>query len=132
MRNIMKTPDYGFIFKSTKHLIMCFSLLSFTITANAVEQSKSPLPVAGSLAVTGSVELSNLMTYWTQEFSERNPLIKVTIADPGGNAGISALTNGIADIALTRIPISGKQNEAFEARFGYAPHVIPLAMDAVA
>jgi phosphate transport system substrate-binding protein len=42
------------------------------------------------------------------------------------------LINGIADIALTRTPISSKQKEAFEARFGYAPHVIPLAMDAVA
>ncbi len=111
---------------------MFFSMLSFAITVNAVEQIKPTLPVEGRLAVAGSIALSNLMTYWTQAFSERNPLITVTIADPGGTAGIEALINGIADIALTSIPISGKQNKAFEARFGYAPHVIPLAMDAVA
>lgn len=128
----MKTPHFGFIFKSTKRLVMCFSLLSFAITANAVEQTQPTVPVEGRLAVTGSVALSNLMTYWTQAFSQRNPLVMVTIADPGGTAGIEALINGIADVALTSTPISDKQNEAFEARFGYAPHVIPLAMDAVA
>jgi len=128
----MKSPHYGFIFKPTKYLIMFISLLSFAITANAVKTNKPPAPVEGHLAVTGSVALSNLMTYWTQAFSEQNPLITVTIADPGGTAGIEALINGIADIALTKTPISSKQKEAFEARFGYTPHVIPLAMDAVA
>lgn len=127
----MNSKNYGFIFKPTKYLIMFFSLLSLAITANAVETNKSPVPVEGRLAVTGSVALSNLMTYWTQAFSERNPLIAITIADPGGTAGIAALINGIADVALTTTPISSEQNEAFEARFGYAPHVIPLAMDAV-
>jgi phosphate transport system substrate-binding protein len=128
----MKTLHYGFIFKSAKHLIMCFSLLSFTITANAVETNKQPVSVEGRLTVTGSVALSNLMTYWTQAFSERNPLITVTIADPGGTAGIDALINGTTDIALTSAPLSRKQKEAFEARFGYAPYVVPVAMDAVA
>ncbi|WP_024297732.1 PstS family phosphate ABC transporter substrate-binding protein [Methylomicrobium lacus] len=128
----MKTSLYGFIFKPAKYLIMFFSFLSFAIMANAVETNQPPVPVEGRLAVTGSVVLSNLMTYWTQAFSERNPLVTVTIADPGGTAGIEALINGIADIALTRTPISSKQKEAFEARFGYAPHVIPLIMDAVA
>jgi phosphate transport system substrate-binding protein len=110
---------------------MFFSLLSFAITANAVETTKPPVPVEGRLVVTGSVALSNLMAYWTQAFSERNPLITVTIADPGGTAGIEALINGTTDIALTSTPISHKQKEAFEARFGYPPHVIPMAMDAV-
>ncbi|WP_161782391.1 PstS family phosphate ABC transporter substrate-binding protein [Methylobacter tundripaludum] len=128
----MKTPDYGFFFYVTKHIIMFFSLLSFAITAHAVETAELPLPVGGRLVVTGSVALSNLMTYWTQEFSERNPLITVTIADPGGNAGIEALINGTAEIALTSAPINRKQEDAFEARFGYTPQVIPVAMDAVA
>lgn len=128
----MKTPHYGFFFYLIKHLIMCFSLISFAITAHAVETAKLPLPVEGRLVVTGSVALSNLMTYWTQAFSERNPLITVTIADPGGTAGIEALVNGTADVALASTPISRKQEDAFEARFGYTPYVIPVAMDAVA
>lgn len=132
LRDKMKTPFYGSIFKSAKHLIMCFSLLSFVIAANAGETTKLPAPVEGRLAVTGSVALSNLMTYWTQVFSERNPLITITIADPGGVAGIDALVNGSTEVALTSTPISSKQLAAFEARFGYRPRVIPVAMDAVA
>ncbi len=128
----MKIPYYRFILKSATHLLMCFSLLSFAITANAVEATKLPAPVEGRLVITGSVALSNLMTYWTQAFLARNPLITVTIADAGGTAGIDALVNGTTDIVLTSTPISRKQKEAFEARFGYPPHVIPVAMDAVA
>jgi phosphate transport system substrate-binding protein len=127
----MKIWHYRFIFKSGKHLIVFFSLLSFAIAANAGDATKPPLPVEGRLTVTGSVALSNLMTYWTQAFSERNPLITVTIADPGGTAGIEALVNGTADVALTNTPISRKQKEAFDARFGYTPDVIPVVMDAV-
>jgi phosphate transport system substrate-binding protein len=128
----MKTSCYGFIIKPAKQLIMCFSLLSFAVVADAVETKDPPVPVAGRLAVTGSVALSNLMTYWTQAFSERNPLISITIADPGGTSGIDALVNGSTDLALTSIPLSPEQKEAFQARYGYTPQVVPVAMDAVA
>jgi len=128
----MNILHYEFIFKPSKHLIMCFSLLGFALAANAVETTEPQVPVEGRLVVTGSVALSNLMTYWTQAFAEHNPLITVTIADPGGTSGIEALVNGTTDVALTSTPISSKQKEAFEARFGYSPSVIPVAMDAVA
>lgn len=127
----MKIPQSGSIFKFTKRLIMCFSLLSFSISVKAAETTEVPIPVEGRLVFTGSVALSNLMTYWIQAFSERNPMVKITIADPGGTAGIEALINGTADLALTGSAISHKQKTAFEDRFGYAPHVIPVAMDAV-
>ncbi|MGD0958416.1 MAG: substrate-binding domain-containing protein [Methylomonas sp.] len=106
--------------------------MSFAMTAHAVEIAKPAEPVAGRLSVTGSVALSNLLTYWTQAFADRNPLIYVTIADPGGNAGIDALINNTADLALTSASLNDEQSEAFSTRFGYPPHVIPVAMDAVA
>ena len=128
----MKKPHYRLSFKPAGYLAMFFSLLSVAFTANAAEATQPSVPAEGHLAVTGSVALSNLMTYWTQAFSERNPLITITIADPGGTAGIEALINGTTDIALTSAPISPKQEEAFEARYGYPPEIIPMAMDAVA
>ena len=42
------------------------------------------------------------------------------------------MINDIADLALTSTPLDREQSEGFAARFGYAPHVIPVAMDAVA
>ena len=129
----MKTSSPGFIFKLIRHLILCFFLLSFTVMAKPlVEYTQPPTPVEGHLILTGSVALSNLMTYLTQAFSERNPLITVTIADAGGTAGIESLINGTADIALIDGTISRKEQEAFEARFGYRTEVVTVAMDAVA
>ncbi len=127
----MKIQHYGILIESASHLIMCSLLLSFAITANAVETTKPGASVEGHLSLTGSDALSNLMTYWTQAFSERNPLISITVADPGGTAGIVALINDTADLALTSNPLDREQSEAFAARFGYSPHVIPVAMDAV-
>ncbi len=128
----MKTLHGKINFKLAKRLITCCLLLGFAITVNADETSKPAEPAAGRLSVTGSVALSNLMTYWTQAFSARNPLITVTVADPGGTAGIDALINDTADLALTSTPLDREQSQAFAARFGYSPHVIPVAMDAVA
>ena len=128
----MKTLQGGINSKLAKHLITCCLLFSISMTVNADKTGKPAEPVAGHLSFTGSVALSNLMTYWTQAFSERNPLITVTVADPGGTAGIDALINDTADLALTSTPLDREQSEAFAARFGYSPHVIPVAMDAVA
>ncbi|MCL7423184.1 MAG: substrate-binding domain-containing protein [Methylobacter sp.] len=124
----MKTPCGGFFLKLARHLAVCFSLLSFAAAA----ETTAPAPVEGRLVVTGSIALGNLMTYWAQAFSRHNPLVAVTVATPGGMAGITALINGATDMALISTPVNPKQQEAFKARFGYAPHVIPLARDAVA
>jgi phosphate transport system substrate-binding protein len=129
--NLMKIQHYGILIQSAIHLIMCSLLLSFAITANAVETLKPGTSVEGHLTFTGSGALSNLMSYWTQAFSERKPLISVTIADPGGMAGIESLINGTTDLALISTPISPEQDKAFADRYGYSPHVIPVAMDAI-
>jgi len=128
----MKASRYGLFSHVGKTQILSFLLIGFAITAHAVDTTGQPLPVQGRLVMTGSVALSDLMTYRTQAFSQRNALITVTIADPGGTAGIDALINGSADIALISTPISHKQKDAFNARYGYSPDVIPVAMDAVA
>jgi phosphate transport system substrate-binding protein len=128
----MTTSSDHLTVRLVKHLAACCLLLVYATTPNATEITKLPTQVEGHLDMTGSVALSNLMTYWTEAFSERNPLVTVTIADPGETAGIEALVNGIANIALTSIPISPKQEESFTARFGYPPQLVPVALDAVA
>lgn len=116
------------LLKRAGRVCLCFLLANGAFAAGTAAVDRA----SGQLVFTGSVALSNLMTYWTEAFSMRHPLITVTIADPGGNAGIAALINGTADMALIDGPIGSKQREAFERRYGYAPRVIPVAMDAVA
>ncbi len=128
----MHNHTFCFIFAPIRHMIMCLSLLSLALADNAVASPEPQPPVAGRLVMTGSVALSNLINFWAEEFSQRYPLVTVTIADPGGTAGIAALINGSADLVLISIPLSQAQQEAFTARFGYPAEVIPVAMDAVA
>lgn len=125
----MKIVHRGIITKSAGRLILLLSLSVFTVTGHAADPA---MPIEGRLTVAGSVALSNLVTYWTQAFAQRNPLVTVTVAAPGGVAGIDALINGISYIALISTPISEQQKDAFTARFGYPPQIIPVAMDAVA
>jgi phosphate transport system substrate-binding protein len=128
----MKILPDGILSQSTAKLILCAGLLLLSLTANAIEKPKPGAAIEGHLSFTGSGALSNLMTYWTQAFAKRYPLITITIADPGGIAGMASLINASTDLALVSAPLSTEQKEAFTTRFGYAPHIIPVAMDAVA
>jgi phosphate transport system substrate-binding protein len=82
--------------------------------------------------VSGSVSLSNLISLWADDFSDRNPSVTVTIGDPGSEAGIDALLSGSADVVLASTPMSQRQVDDFSDRFGYAPTLMPVAMDGVA
>ncbi|BCG63509.1 MAG: phosphate transport system substrate-binding protein [Methyloprofundus sp.] len=129
----MKIPYDRLIFKPASSLLLIgLSIISFASTPNAAKASEQALPDAGHLVFSGSVALSNLMTYWTQAFAEQNPSITVTIADPGSITGIDTLINGTADMVLTSTNISDKQKQAFEQRYGYPPRIIPVAKDALA
>lgn len=90
------------------------------------------MPVEGRLVLTGSVALGNLISYLTQSFSVYNPLVSVTISDPGGRAGLDALINGSADMVLSSTQLDDRQKQRFQERFGYAPEYIPIAMNALA
>ena len=93
------------------------------------------LPAAraqGSLDMTGSVALANLMTAWAQAYNQGAPEIPVSIAAPGGAAGAEALLNGTADIVLLGAPLTTRQRQRFVDRHGYPPKIIPVAMDGIA
>ena len=123
---------YTLIFRQIRYLIFFVILLGYTEIGNTNEKPKLVAPPTGHLSFTGSIALSNLMSLWIQDFNLQNPNITFSIADPGGIAGINALINGTADMVLVSNRVSHKQIEAFEQRFGYRPHFVPVAKDAVA
>jgi len=130
----MKKSYQTRLLQSFHRLFICFSILMIAPPAYSDDVSASPpsLPVEGHLVFTGSIALSNLISELTQQFSEYHPLVKMTIASPGGMAGLNALITGTADMVLISTPLSDTQKQHFEERFGYLPEVIPVAMDAVA
>ena len=129
----MKKSYRRVVFSQVKYLITCLAILSFTITTHAGQINESPqMPVGGRLVFTGSVALSNLISDLAQSFTVYNPLITVTIANPGGMAGLDALINGSADMVLSSTQLNDRQQQQFQTRYGYAPEYIPIAMDALA
>lgn len=133
--------SFGFLCRSTARLRRSVLLLVVLLPAllwislapsYAASASESKLPPGGSVVVTGSVALANLISLWADDFTNRHPRVSITVADAGTAVGVEALLNGSANSVLTDMPLSQQQEKRFMARFHYAPTLFPVAMDGVA
>ncbi len=88
--------------------------------------------VAGSLSSVGSDTLANLMTLWTEAFENFYPNVNIQVQAAGSATAPTALTEGVANFGPMSRRMKDKEIEAFEARFGYKPLPIRVAIDALA
>lgn len=88
--------------------------------------------VAGSLSSVGSDTLANLMTLWTEAFENYYPNVNIQVQAAGSATAPTALTEGVANFGPMSRKMKDKEIEAFEARFGYKPLPIRVAIDALA
>jgi phosphate transport system substrate-binding protein len=88
--------------------------------------------LAGTVRSVGSSGLSNLMHTWVDEFQGIYPKVQVEIEGVGSEGGVAALVQGTADIAPMSRAMSPAEIAQFQARYGYAPTRIPVALDAIA
>lgn len=88
--------------------------------------------VAGNLSSTGSDTLANLMTLWTETFKREYPSVNIQVQAAGSSTAPPALTEGTANFGPMSRAMKDKEIEAFEARHGYKPTAIRVAIDALA
>ena len=88
--------------------------------------------VSGSLSSVGSDTLANLMTLWAEEYKRLYPNVTIQIQAAGSSTAPPALSEGTATLGPMSRPMKSEEIEAFEARHGYAPTAIPVAVDALA
>ena len=88
--------------------------------------------VSGNLSSIGSDTLANLMTLWAEEFKRAYPNVNVQIQAAGSSTAPPALTEGTSSFGPRSRKMKDKELEAFEARFGYKPTAVPVAIDALA
>jgi phosphate transport system substrate-binding protein len=88
--------------------------------------------VSGSLSSVGSDTLANLMTLWAEEFKRLYPNVTIQIQAAGSSTAPPALTEGTATLGPMSRQMKSEELEAFEARHGYKPTAIPVAVDALA
>jgi phosphate transport system substrate-binding protein len=88
--------------------------------------------VSGNLNSIGSDTLNNLMTLWAEGFKQLYPNVNIQIEGKGSSTAPVALIEGTAQIGPMSRPMKATEIDAFEARFGYKPTEVRVAVDALA
>ncbi|MEQ8662468.1 MAG: substrate-binding domain-containing protein, partial [Gammaproteobacteria bacterium] len=88
--------------------------------------------VSGNLSSVGSDTLANLMTLWAESFKRFYPSVNIQVQAAGSSTAPPALTEGTANLGPMSRMMKSNEIEAFEARHGYKPTPVPVAIDALA
>ena len=88
--------------------------------------------VDGNINSVGSDTLANLMTLWAEEFKRLYPNVNIQIQDAGSSTAPPALTEGTSNFGPMSRAMKGEEIAAFEAKYGYKPTQIKVAIDALA
>ena len=108
-------------------------------TASAIAAVDPTLPeyqkttgVAGNLSSVGSYSLANLMTLWAEAYKKAYPNVNIQIQAAGSSTAPPALTEGTSNLGPMSRPMKDSELQAFEAKHGYKPTAVPVAIDALA
>lgn len=111
-------------------------LVSF---GHLVAGPKSDLPsykkvpgISGSLNSIGSDTLNNLMTFWAESFREYYPNVKIQVEGKGSSTAPPNLIAGTSQLGPMSRAMKLKEEELFEAKFGFKPTKIGVALDSLA
>ncbi len=88
--------------------------------------------VSGNLNSIGSDTLNNLMTLWAEGFQAVYPNVNIQIEGKGTSTAPPALIAGLAQLGPMSRDMKQKEIDDFEARFGYKPTLVRVAIDALA
>jgi phosphate transport system substrate-binding protein len=122
--------------KIIKNLVLAGSM----VCAAAVQATVDPkIPeyqatsgVSGNVNSIGSDTLNNLMTLWAEDFKKFYPNINIQIQGAGSSTAPPALTEGTSNFGPMSREMKSEEIQAFEAKFGYKPTAVPVAIDVLA
>ena len=88
--------------------------------------------ISGNLSSVGSDTLNNLMTLWSEKFKQFYPNINIQVEGKGSSTAPPALISATAQLGPMSRAMKQKELDAFEAKFGYKPTPVRVAVDALA
>ena len=108
--------------------------------ARSAEPAATDLPayakasgeVAGSLKCVGSDTMNNLVALWAEGFKKFYPSVREGIEGKGSASAPPALTEGTCSFGPMSRDWKPSEVDAFKAKHGYAPTVVPVAIDMLA
>jgi phosphate transport system substrate-binding protein len=122
------------IFKYVSVLVfstICSTMTFADVDPNLPEYERAS-GVSGNFSSVGSDTLANLMTLWAEEFKRVYPNVNIQIQAAGSSTAPPALTEGTANMGPMSREMKDNEIEAFEAKYGYKPTAVPVAIDALA
>ncbi|BDX05294.1 PstS family phosphate ABC transporter substrate-binding protein [Planctobacterium marinum] len=87
--------------------------------------------VAGTITSVGSDTMSNLISIWAEEFNQRYPQVNFQLQSAGSSTAPPAMIQGTASIGPMSRSLKRSEQDAFYEEFGYAPTLVPVALDAI-
>ena len=120
---------------------LCILALGLVVSNGIAEQLQvdAKLPsykkvegVAGTLNSVGSDTLNNMMTFWVEGFRKLYPNVNVQVEGKGSSTAPPALIEGTSQLGPMSRQMKQKEVEAFEAKYGFKPTTIGVALDALA
>ncbi|HEY7886133.1 MAG TPA: phosphate ABC transporter substrate-binding protein PstS family protein [Cellvibrionaceae bacterium] len=111
--------------------LACSTALQADIDPNLPDY-KTVSGVSGNVNSIGSDTLNNLMTLWAEEFAKIYPNVNIQIQGAGSSTAPPAITQGTANFAPMSRTMRASEIQTFEARHGYKPTAVPVAIDLLA
>ncbi|TLG78932.1 phosphate ABC transporter substrate-binding protein [Methylocystis sp. B8] len=112
------------------------AFVALTLGAAAFDMELSPYKVvsdlSGNLKSVGSDTMLHEMELWAEGFQSIYPNVKIDIEGKGSNTAPPALLSGEAQLGPMSRPMTPDEIGAFEAKFGYKPTAVLVAIDALA
>lgn len=88
--------------------------------------------VAGSLKCVGSDTMNNLVALWAEGFKKVYPSVREGIEGKGSASAPPALAEGTCSFGPMSRDWKPSEIDAFKAKHGYPPTVVPVAIDMLA
>lgn len=121
-------------------LLLAACLLPAALPARAVDDDTTKLPeyarsageVAGAIKCVGSDTMNNLVALWAEGFKKIYPSVREGVEGKGSASAPPALTEGTATFGPMSRDWKPSEIDAFKAKHGYPPTVVPVAIDMLA
>lgn len=118
----------GLVFASS---MVCVAAVQAALDP-ALPEYKVTTGVSGNVNSIGSDTLNNLMTLWAEDFKKWYPNVNIQIQGAGSSTAPPALTEGTANFGPMSRAMKTEEIQAFEAKHGYKPTAVPVAIDVLA
>ena len=88
--------------------------------------------ISGNLNSIGSDTLNNMMLLWAEGFRAIYPNVNIQVQGAGSSTAPAALIEGTAQLGPMSRAMTGGEMDTFEAKYGYRPTEVKVAIDALA